>query len=501
MICCRQDESKIGARLIWPLRIAERAPTEPKGECKMTEKRLAFLMLSVALLAAILACHMPEAALPTPTASVPEPAEPTPTVSEASPIPEQTLAPSPTPERAQEAGPSPTPTPESILRVVYTSEGNLWISEGKQPARPLTAGVGDTSPMFSPDGRWVLFRRELPPGPAGPPRFELRAIGVDGSGERVLVRPEDLPGEMGTPADSDATLLLDRLPLQIGWLPDGRTVAFNTHIEEGYGLVTNDDLWLVDLESGAPTPLLGDGEGGTFVLSPDGLHLVVCTASTVSVLEAGGGNRRLLVSFDFVDTASEYAYQPVPAWAPDGSYALVAISSAEPFGPDPAGTIWRLPLSGDAVPLATLAGEFLFNTMSDELWSSDRTRIAYTVPVDDSRSMHSLVIAKADGSDPVVYATGELGFFGWAPEGGDFAFWQNHRSEVYVGALGRPPRRFLAPPGETGSIALIRWAGAGTLVYAVEEAGEFTILAGRIDGDQRLIGRTAGPYPQFDVHW
>ena len=465
----------------------------------MTEKRTAILLVSAALLVAVLACNMPEPTPARPTPTEAGPPEPTPTAPEASATPEQTPDTGPAPGETTEVTPSPSPTAESPLRVVYTSGGTLWMIEGEGPARQLTGGPGDSAPVFSPDGRWVLFRRELPLGPAGLSRFELRVVGVDGSGDRFLVRPEDLPGEMGTTPDSDAEVLLDRLPMQTAWLPDSQTVAFNTHIEAGYGLATNDDLWLVDLQSGTLARLLGDGEGGSFASSPDGSHLVVSSASAVAMLDADGGNRRTLVTFSFVNTASEYAYHPMPVWAPDGSHALVGISSPEPFDPDPTATFWRLPLSGDAVSLGTLSGQFLFSTSSGETWSADRTRFAHTVPVDDSATMRDLVIVKPDGSDPVVYATGDLEFLAWAPQGDDFAFWQNLRSEVHLGAVGQSPVQLFALQGEDARVASFRWAGDDTLVYVVADAGEFTIWAGPIRGEHRVIGRSAGSFPQFDV--
>jgi dipeptidyl aminopeptidase/acylaminoacyl peptidase len=72
------------------------------------------------------------------------------------------------------------------LRVVYTSEGNLWIVEGEKPPRQLTFSSSDSDPLFSPDGRWILFQRELPPILLDLPRFELRVVGADGNGERRL---------------------------------------------------------------------------------------------------------------------------------------------------------------------------------------------------------------------------------------------------------------------------------------------------------------------------
>ena len=433
----------------------------------------------VALVVAALACN-----LPTPT-----PAAPTVYV-----LPEPTALP-------EEVTPTLEPAPEGDLLVVYTDEGSLWIVAGESAARRLTSGGADSDPLFSPDGRWILFRRQLPPSPADLPRFELRIIGADGSDERRVVGPEDLPGEMGMPIESDVEVLLDRLPLQVTWLPDSRAVAFNTRIEGGYGLIANDDLWLVDIETGALTALLPDGEGGSFAFSPDGARLVACTPTTVTMMGADGTNRRELVTFDFVNTASEYAYHPMPAWAPDSSYALVAISSPEPFAPGASGNVWRLPVSGDTVLLATLPGNFLFATMGNALWSPDRTRIAYTAPAaGGGPNTRDLIIAGVDGSDPVVYATGELDFQGWTPTGHRFTFWQNQPGELYLGQIAEPPQR-LVGPGEADRIQSLRWADGETFAYVTGEWGAFIFRVGQVGGAHRTIGTSNDGFAQLDVYW
>jgi dipeptidyl aminopeptidase/acylaminoacyl peptidase len=457
----------------------------------MDAKRWVVVIALLGLVVAALACDLPAPlpAEPTPTTYVP----PEPTPSEGAPPRTPTEALSPTPEA--------TTLLEGALRVAYVSDGNLWLVEGEAPARQLTSGGADSAVLLSPDGRRILFRRELPPGPADLPRFELRVIDVDGSGERRLVGPEDLPGEMGIPMGSDAEVLLDWLPMQVDWLPDGRAIAFNTHVEFGYGLAHHDDLWLVDVETGALTQLLPDGEGGIFAFSPDGTHLVVSTPTTVTMMDADGGNRRTLLTFDFVNTASEYAYRPMPVWAPDGSYALVAISSAEPFGPQPSGDLWHLPPAGDAVRLATLPGEFVFNTQDDRLWSPDRARIAYAVPaIGDDPNARDFVIADGDGSTPVVYATGQLEFLGWAADSSRFTFWQNRPGEIYLGQVGAPPVR-LVPLAEARDVFSVQWVDGETFAYVASVGeGVFEIRVGQVGGPHRTIAASLAGFPQLDVH-
>lgn len=450
-----------------------------------------FGWICVSLIAAALACNAPAAVttLPvTPSAAI----EPT----EAS-LPTEATVPA-----AGEVTLAPSPPLEGQVRIVYTRDGSLWIVDGEADPRPLTAGATDDRPRFSPDGHWVLFERQTAPGPAGIPRTELRLIASDGSEERLLLRPDDLPGEVGVPFDGETEVLLDRVPFQIAWLSGGQQLAFNTTIEGGYGLMTRDDLWLLDIEGGNLTQLLPDGQGGIFAFSPDGSRLIVTTSTEVVMMNADGSGRRTLLSFEAVNTASEYAYYPMPVWAPDGSYALIAISSPEPFWPpeEASGTLYRLSLNGEVIPLATLRGQFLFNTMTDGLWSPDRALIAYTVPIaSDSPDQVELIVAAGDGSNPRSYAAGALQFIGWAPNSTRFAYQDSSTSTIFVGTPDAPPQELIAPDTDE-RIVQARWAGEENLIYLVARGEDFELWLVSLSGESRRIDFLGASFPSLDVY-
>ncbi|NLF03370.1 MAG: hypothetical protein GX601_20605, partial [Anaerolineales bacterium] len=344
------------------------------------------------LVGSLLACYNPTPTAEPSSSPAPEPTE-TPEQAVASPVPEEpTSAPSPTAEDATLA-PEPIVSPEvEGFVIAYTKGGSLWLSEDGAAPRQLTSGGLDGRPILSPDGQWVVFEREAGVGAMGLPRFDLWVVGVDGSDLHRLVAVADLPGETVTASDSDDEILLDRVPMQVAWLPGSNALAFNTQLMVEHGMAPKDDLWRVGVDSQGLTQVLPDGQGGVFAFSPDGAHLAVSTPSEVSMMNADGGNRRALVDFDFVDTASEYAFYPMPAWAPDGSSALVAISSPEPFSDAiPTADVWRLPVDGAALQLATLSGTFLFSAMGDSLWSADRTRVGYTVAAEVWSNERTLV--------------------------------------------------------------------------------------------------------------
>jgi dipeptidyl aminopeptidase/acylaminoacyl peptidase len=457
---------------------------------------LVITLTAAGLIGAMLACHppMPPEAEPTSTSLPPEATAPP---AEASPLPE-----SPTEAATAELHLTPTVTPRPGEQIVYTKGGNLWIVEGDAAPRQLTSGGTDDMPLLSLDGRRVLYRRDVGIGPADVPRFEYRVVNSDGSGDRRLMAPGDLPGELGTPAGGETEVMLDRVPAQVAWLPDGR-VAFNTAIEGGYGVLTKDDLWLIDVadvHTSTLIRLLPDGQGGAFAFSPDGSRVVVSTPTSVAMLNADGSGRRTLVSFEPVNTASEYAYCPQPVWMPDGAYALIAISSPEPFGPaeEAAADLWRLPLEGDAVRMATLVGRFLFNTMADRLWSAERTRIAYTVPVGADGDEVELRLAAGDGSGSTVYDRGQLEFTAWAPRGERFVYQEIATSAVWLGEPGAAPRALLSPAGDD-RVVDVQWVGDEALVCVVVHEGAYEILRVSLTGETRLLDTVTGSFPSLDA--
>jgi Tol biopolymer transport system component len=381
------------------------------------------------------------------------------------------------------ATPTPLPGGEAPAFVVaFVRGGNIWVvDDGGAPLQLTTSGQ-DGEPRLSPDGEQVLFERSVPPGPAGLERFELWIVNADGSGERRLVAPTDLPGELGTPMGAEEEVMLDRLPWEVSWLPVGGRVAFNTVIQAGYGLGANEDLWLVDVETGVLTRLLADGEGGSFAFSPDATALLVSDSTTVSMLDTDGTNRRELVTFDFVNTASEYAYIPQPIWAPDGSFGLIAIQSAEPFGDDSTGSLWRLPREGEAVLLNVLPGRFLFNTMvQNNLWSPDRSRFAYV-----SQDGQQLFIATGDGSGGEVYAVGDVEFRRWAPDNERFIYSAGQPPTFYIGEVGATPVS-LALSGDAGQVLSVRWVGPSRFVYSIGSFDSAAVLLGEVGGPHRTL--------------
>jgi hypothetical protein len=379
---------------------------------------------------------------------------------------------------------------QGFLTVVYSETGDLWVAIGFNAPRQITSGHFDHYPMLSPDGTKVLFQREVKSGSSGLYRFELWVINTDGSDERRLVSAADLPGQMGHAMGAEEETMLDRLPQQVAWLEDSRRIAFNTMLEVGYGVTSFYDLWIADTETGTVTRLLEDGNGGSFAYSPDGSKIFVSNANVVALVNADGSERRQLVSYPFVNTASEYAYNPQPVWAPDGSFGLVAIASEEPFLADPYITVWRLPLTGEATVISTLPGLNLSSTMDDQLWNAARTALAYT---DDEDTLHLATLA---GESLYIYGNAEQ-FYGWSSD--DLYWFLNLSDEILLAGTDIEPAPLEMLEGDSLDWFEVKWVSGTEYVVLSGNYYEGMILwTGQVGGSSRVIDALVN---SFDALW
>jgi Tol biopolymer transport system component len=216
--------------------------------------------------------------------------------------------------------------------------------------------------------------------------------------------------------DKPDPVVFDRIPMQISWLNDSSGIIFNTELKVDYGMHSYNDLWYADIEDGTIEQVLADGSGGSFAISPDSTAIIVADHESVSMVDANFGGRTVLLSFPVVNTASEFAFIPMPVWAPDSSYALVAIPDPEPYEFNeslPDLEIWKIYPSEEAALQCTVSGYNLWDAMSGDLLSPDGLHFAYATGHFPYGDVH---IARLDGTivNTFDYA---YDFMGWSTDG------------------------------------------------------------------------------------
>ena len=242
--------------------------------------------------------------------------------------PTNTPRPSPTPSR--------TPLPFTALpglRVAYIIDGNLYMQDSGKQAVQLTRSGQDHAPLFSDDGQKIMFFRK---GISN--KSEMWVINADGSGEQPLVTSEKL-ASFGQGHDETTEL---RSP---AFMPTTHHVLFTTN---------NQDLFVVNTDTGELKQLMMPGDGGFFLASPNGKYIAVQTLEHIDVIDIHGQIIRhnlVSYSYDSYDCAF-YGYICAPmSWTQNSSELIVVQPIPLSEMPTNRGnplvrTVWRYPVDG-----------------------------------------------------------------------------------------------------------------------------------------------------------
>ena len=196
---------------------------------------------------------------------------------------------------ANEQADSPL-NPPIDARIAFTStrDGDRYIYVATADGSQIRRLARGSRPTWSPDGRWIAFNAQ------NGNTSELRVIGVDGSGERVIASPATMSA----------------------WSPDGTKIVFGSVVG-----ATNAGLFVVNPDGSGLTRLLSadfeDPPGnwlGYPAWSPDGKSIAFIRANNymfwpIWVVNADGSSPRMLKGHDGNVTE--------PSWSPDGTMLAV----------------------------------------------------------------------------------------------------------------------------------------------------------------------------------
>jgi hypothetical protein len=412
------------------------------------------------------------------------------------------LAQTPTPISADldpwKANPAFTPVPANSypapagLRIAFVGEDQLWLwsAESKEPLALTSTDRTNGQVRISDDGAIVAFLRGN----------DLWAVNSDGSQERKLLSMEDLDGV--EPADEG--LGVNRLE----WIPGTHTLAFNTRLNQAYGLVLSDDLHLLDVDTLERTILLPAGEGGEFYYSPDGSRIAIVTPGEISLVDAQGEQREQVLTYTPVNTGSEYRFYAQPFWSSDGSALRVAIPPAELFArPLQSTSIWHIPTDGSPARLLTSIDTSPQLGADSIAFSSDLEFVAY------------VQIRQPEGAPPEQVepwlevqrlANGDLQAY---PYSGDFVRWApDSHLMAFVAGRYEPQLRIgqwsgATIPGATDvstGVSDVRWVDAEHYLFLARSRAErgsaqggWDLVLADIHGASTILASTAS-YPSYD---
>ena len=383
------------------------------------------------------------------------------------------------------------------LRVSFAApDGSLYTwAEGMGAAVQLVPPSGVCCSYVSPDGSMIAFTRYT-----DYQFVALEVINSDGSNRRTLMDAAAV-NALPRPAES-----IGSEPGQIAWVPNSHVLAMNTRtLYEGPGLAFSESLYLVNADTSAVSTLLNTGSSSwKFFYSPDATKIAISLPTQVDMYNADGSVLELTeIYYDFVNTASEYAWVASPVWSADSSTLVAGVPPSNPWDEVPGdSSIYRFAADG-------MSGEIFLQTQMPNLeggnvaFSPDQSKFLYFtrfgVPADNT---YTLNIGFFDGTPSAAYANG--GFNEnpvWSPDNSHFfyAIGSGNTNTPYIGQVGAAPVAI----ADYSNAGQIQWLDDNRYLVVSQNAGVSRLLLGTIGSPTGLIfdsGASSSNFLTFSVN-
>ncbi|MBM4422563.1 MAG: hypothetical protein FJ030_04115 [Chloroflexi bacterium] len=397
-------------------------------------------------------------------------------------------APTETPAPAITDTPPTSPPPSAQCAVAVADGHTVLCQNGADQIQLADAGTLSVNAVaVSSDGTLVAYLASQSDG-GSQLWTELWVVNADGSNARKVAGPEQLPAS--DPAGVN-------WPRAIQWQAGTHNIFFDTGWTpvggiQGPGEYINNDLWVVDADTGGLSQMLTPGTGGLFSVSPDGAWVAVSDPDSIGLISADGATTRPdVLAFQPIITYSEYQYKPQVTWGADGSYFIALIPSPDPMAADAGTTLFRVSVDGSTQRLDTLSGGFLFDPSVKP--SPDGQWVAYLKNTFDGTNNHLfLQVARTDGSQDSGGET-PLGtsLHSWSPDSLWVAY-DVHDEGLYVAGF-NGVGQLLAQQQVTISF---EWTGANSAVFSGQLNGHWGVRAAQVGGASADV---AGPFSEFVV--
>lgn len=371
--------------------------------------------------------------------------------------------------------------PTYTIRVSFVSEaGNLFVwSDGTSSPVQLTTSGDVTESAISFDGSLVAFYRT-----GDGMNYQLDVINYDGTNQRTLFSTSAL-ASLPRPSGS-----VGLIPGQSAWIPGTHTVALNFKVQyEGPGLAYTDTLYLVDGDTGSYVTFPMGTESWKFTYSPDGTRFLISKAQGIDLYDSSGALVMAnVVTHEFVNTASEFAWTAWPVWKSDSSAFTVGILPVQPWGDDAgASVVYAASNMGAPIPASIYTVMKYYSSSPVVTFDPSLTHAAYAVPVGlPSADNYALHINTLDGaSDSIVYTGAIKDLPVWAPDGAHYVFSVGlpPAEQVYLGSFTAGP---LLLPAVTW-LNQVEWIDASRFVVSNRSGDHNSLLLGDTSGSFSVI--------------
>lgn len=376
-----------------------------------------------------------------------------------------------------------TPLPAAFpLSVAFVGpDRNLYYwNETISGTTQLTTSADVVNAYVSPDGLLVAFTRTT-----DEISYSLEVINSDGSGMRTLLAPAGFAA-LPRPPES-----LSSVPGQVSWIPNSHKLAMSTRLTfEGPGSSTGDNLYTINADDGMVTTLItfSDVWYYRYTFSPDGTKIAISLPEGIEMYNINGSKLdKKVLAYEFINTASEYAWVASPVWSSDSLTLAAVVPPTEPFA-DPVAdsTVWRVAADGLSGEL-TMSRQMMYFPSGFASISPDLNQIAYLTrygaPEDNLRSIN---ISNTDGTGGVVYTSGNIhGSPAWSKDGSKF-YYYDQDSGAFIGQTGSAP---LSLP-DFISAQSIQWIDGNRFIAATGPTGGWKLLLGTVGSPTGVIYST-----------
>ena len=368
------------------------------------------------------------------------------------------------------------PPPLSVAFVAPDKNAYYWNETLSSPIA-LTSSADVEEAIVSPDGSQVAITRST-----DWVSYTLDVINSDGSNLRTLIHPS---GFATLPRPGDA---LASVPNQLSWVPGTRSLAMTTRITyDGPGYQTGENLYIIDSDTSEMRVLFNFATqwGWHYAISPDGTKIAVSYPEGMEIYDSSGAKLdHPVLTYPFINTASDYAWVASPEWSADSSTLVVVVPPQDPWSvPAADSSVYRISADG-------LSGELLFDTQMT-YWPSqiaavspDLSKLAFLVRYSTATdNIFTLRLANIDGSGITDYTSGKIYSVPvWSFDNTKF-FYRDDATGAWIGQPGTAP---VSIP-DFNNTRDLTWVDADRYIGASGPEGGWKLLIGTYGASTDII--------------